>query len=144
MSQDGFKKIVRFVADALTGRLGVAMMVIGYSTCAVVLLAYVSTQVYTYSLMEDIVTRERDQRDLKEKIGLQTERYVALSSKERIAGLCESKLALVQVGNEQLVRVSINHRWNFDKTRSDFGDETIDLPDLMGSDINELTEVMRK
>jgi hypothetical protein len=144
MKQDGFKKTVRFVADALTGRLGIAMMVLGYSACAFVLLAYVSTQVYTYSLMEDIVKLEREQRGLKERIGLQTERYVALSSKDRIASICESRLALVQAGNDQLVRVSIGRGWPPRGTQSDFREDTIDLPDLMGSDINELTEVMRK
>ena len=37
------------------------MMVLGYLTFAVLLLAYVSTQVYTSSLMEDVAARKREE-----------------------------------------------------------------------------------
>jgi hypothetical protein len=138
------KRVTNFVVDALTGRLGVAAMVLSCSTCAVVLLAYVSTQVYTYSLMEDILDRERTQRALKEELGLRTKRYAALSSKERISGICETRLGMTQAGSDQLVRVSVDWKWPSDTPEGGFVDDSVDLPGVMGRDVNEITKAMRQ
>jgi len=136
--------LIRFVVDTLTGRLGVGMMVTGYTTCAFVLLGYVSTQVYTYSLMEDIHQREQAQRTIKESIGLLTERYATLSSRERIIGICESRLDMVPAGASQLERVAIDFRRTPDVLRADFEEEPVDLPGMMGRNINEITEVIQR
>jgi cell division protein FtsL len=136
--------LIRFVVDTLTGRLGVAMMVAGYSTCAFVLLGYVSTQVYTYSLMEDIHKREQVQRMKKESIGLLTERYAALSSRKRIIGICESRLDMVPADASHLERVAVDLRRTPDVLRADFKEEPVDLPGMMGSNINEITEVIQR
>ena len=136
--------LIRFVVDTLTGRLGVGMMVAGYSTCAFVLLGYVSTQVYTYSLMEDIHMREQTQRMKIESIGLLTESYAALSSRERIIGICEARLGMVPAGASQLERVAIDSRWVPDVLRADFEEEPVDLPGMMGRNITEITEVIRR
>ncbi len=136
--------LIRFVVDTLTGRLGVGMMVAGYTTCAFVLLGYVSTQVYTYSLMEDIHKREQTQRMKKESIGLLTERYATLSSRERIIGICESRLDMVPAGAAQLERVAIDFQRAPDVLRADFEEEPVDLPGMMGRNINEITEVIQR
>ena len=135
---------IRFAADTLTGRLGVAMMVAGYVACAVVLLGYVSTQVYTYSLMEDIHKRETTQRVLEETIGLQTQRFAELASRNRIIPICESRLGMIPAAGEHLQRVAVDSRWSPGESRSDFEEEPVDLPGMMGRDINEITEVMQR
>jgi hypothetical protein len=138
------KKVAGFVVPVLTGRRGVAMMVAGYSVCAVVLLVYVSAQIYTYSLMEDIASRERQQLGLKEEIGLQTERYAELASKSRISRICETKLGLVQNDAGQLIRVSIDTKWVPGVPDGEFGRESVNLPGLMGRNIDEITKVIKK
>jgi hypothetical protein len=140
----GLKNLARLVAGALTGRLGLGAMVLGYSFCAVVLLAYVLTQVYTFSLMEDVVKRERDLRDLKEKIGLQTQRYVELASRARISRICETRLGMVQIQTGQLVRISIESRMSNESRRGDSRGKSIDLPGAVGEDIDAITEVWRR
>jgi len=140
----GFKRSARFVADALTGRLGVGIMVLSYSTCAVVLLVYVSSQVYTYSLMEDVAARGRTERDLKENTGLLTERYANLSSIERISRICETKLGMVPAKTGQLVRVSIDAEWAPRRREIEFGDDAGGVPGMTDRQTDEVTEVMRR
>lgn len=138
------KSMTRLVAYALTGRLGVAAMVLSYSFFAVILLAYVSAQIYTYSLMEDILQREREQRNLKEKIGLQTQRYATLASKERVSKICETRLGMVQAQTDQLVRVSVESQLSPVAPKGELSDESVDLPGLVGKDMDAITEVMRR
>lgn len=139
-----FRRLARLVADALTGRLGVAMMVLGYSACAVVLLSYVSSQVYTYSLMEDIGARQRARRLLEEKIGLLTQTYAEMSSMERVTRICQAKLGMVPASPGQLVRVSVDTDWAPGVRQAEFGDEAVDLPGVMGRSMDEITEVIRR
>ncbi|MCK5407744.1 MAG: hypothetical protein KAJ37_09825 [Candidatus Krumholzibacteria bacterium] len=143
-SSNALKRTTHLVVDALTGRLGVVAMVLAYSTCAVVLLAYVSTHVYTYSLMEDILEGERNQRNLKEQIGLQTKQYAALSSRDRISRICESRLGMLSANSEQLVRVSVDWKWSLGTLGNEPAADSVDLPSVMGKDIHEITEVMRQ
>ena len=139
-----YRRFSRIAADALTGRLGVAAMVLAYSACAVGLLVYVSSQVYTFSLMEDISNLEREQKVLKETVGLLTEEYASLSSMDRITRICEQKLGMKPADADGLIRVSVDTEWVPAGVRSDFDDAIVDLPGMMGRDIDELTEVIRR
>jgi cell division protein FtsL len=140
----GYRKFSRIAADALTGRLGVVAMVLGYLACAVALLGYVSSQVYTFSLMEDISKLERQHKVLKETVGLLTADYAELSSMDRITRICKEKLGMNPADAGALIRVSIDTDWAPGGARSDFDDEVVDLPGMMGRNIDELTEVMRR
>jgi len=140
----GCRKFIRFVADALTGRLGITVMVMAYSICAFVLLAYVSTKVYTYSLMEDISACERRQINLKEKVGLLTEKYAALSAMSRITGICETKLGMEPADTGRMLRVSIDTGWSPGGTGGDFEDDGADIPGTLDRGIDEITEVIRQ
>jgi hypothetical protein len=140
----GCRRFIRIVADALTGRLGITAMVMGYSICAFVLLAYVSTKVYTYSLMEDISARERQQRLLTEKVGLLTKRYAELSAMDRITGICESKLGMLPAETGRMLRVSIDTGWSPEGAGSEFEDGVADLPGMVDRRIDEITEVIRR
>jgi hypothetical protein len=119
-------------------------MVLGYSACAVVLLAYVSTKVYTYSLMEDISACERTQRMLKEKVGLLTESYAELSAMGRITEICEEKLAMVPADTGRLIRVSVDADWAPGSMGNDLKNEGVEIPGVTDRSINEITEVIRQ
>jgi hypothetical protein len=140
----GCQKFIRFVADALTGRLGITVMVMGYSICAFVLLAYVSTKVYTYSLMEDISACERRQKNMKEKVGLLTEKYAELSAMGRITRICETKLGMEPADTGRMLRVSIDAGWSPGGTGGDFEDGGADIPGTVDRGIDEITEVIRQ
>jgi hypothetical protein len=138
------RRFVRFVADALAGRRGVTAMVAGYSACAVVLLAYVSTKVYTYSLMEDISACERKRQVLKERVGLLTERYAELSAMDRVTEICEGKLGMVPADAGGLLRVSIDPHWSPKGLEGGLDGEGLGFPETMDRGIDEITEVIRR
>ena len=119
-------------------------MMLAYASFAVVLLAYVSTQVYTSSLMEDIAELKRTRRDSKEEIGLLMAEYMSLSSKRRIANYCEKKLGMVPAGSERMHRVSVNARnWIFAEPQ-EFTNGSIRIPSVMGQNLSGITEVIRR
>jgi hypothetical protein len=92
--------------EALGGKLGVPMMVLGYLCFALVLLAYVSTQVYTHSLMEGVAARKRSEMALRERVGVLTARYATMTSKSRVSAACEKDLGLVESTTRDVVRVA--------------------------------------
>jgi hypothetical protein len=131
----------QFFLDALAGRLGAPMMVMGYVTFAVLLLAYVSTQVYTSSLMENVAARKRDELVLRERIGVLTARYATMTSKSRVSRHCEEDLGLVGATQNDVVRVAIDGP----VLRADSAPEDpVRVDDVLGDDVSELSQVMRR
>lgn len=146
MSARGLERLrrtVQFVLDALSGRLGVFMMTLSYTSFAVVLLAYVSTQVYTDSLLEDINGNRREEQELKERIGRLTAQYASLSSRARVSAYCEEKLGMVEADVNQVIRVAVDDEHEF-SSAEDFTGEPVRIPEVLGSEIGELTEVMKR
>lgn len=131
----------QFFLDALAGRLGAPMMVMGYVTFAVLLLAYVSTQVYTSSLMENVAARQREELVLRERIGVLTARYATMTSKSRVSRHCEEDLGLVGATQNDVVRVAIDGP----VLRADSAPEDpVRVDDVLGADVSELSQVMRR
>jgi hypothetical protein len=140
-STDRVRRCARLVADALTGRRGVFVMMLGYASFAVVLLAYVSTQVYTSSLMEDISAKKRVERDLREKIGIQTLQYTTLASKARVASVCEGRLGMVQGDANSLRRVAVEEGADTPWPDVEFTERRMRIPEVLGSTPNHFAEV---
>lgn len=131
----------QFFLDALAGRLGAPMMVLAYATFAVLLLAYVSTQVYTSSLMEDVAARKRDELLLRERIGVLTARYSTMTSKSRVSRHCEENLGLVGATQDEVVRVAIDGPTVDAAARLD---GSVRVEQVLGSDVSTLSQVMRR
>jgi len=130
----------QFLLNALGGKLGVPMMVLGYLSFAVCLLAYVSTQVYTSSLMEDVAARKRTETALKERIGVLTARYATMTSKSRVSSTCERDLGLVESTTADVIRVSVDGSTALDPARA----RELRVDDVLGSELSGLTQVMRQ
>jgi hypothetical protein len=131
----------QFFLDALAGRLGAPMMVLAYATFAVLLLAYVSTQVYTSSLMEDVAARKRDELLLRERIGVLTARYSTMTSKSRVSRHCEENLGLVGATQDEVVRVAIDGPTVDAAARLD---GAVRVEQVLGSNVSTLSQVMRR
>jgi hypothetical protein len=130
----------QFLLNALGGKLGVPMMVLGYLSFAVCLLAYVSTQVYTSSLMEDVAGRRRTEVALKERIGVLTARYATMTSKSRVSTTCEHDLGLVESTTADVIRVSVDGSAEFEPPRT----PEVQVDDVLGSELSGLTQVMQR
>ena len=129
----------QFLLDALGGKLGAPMMVMGYITFAVLLLAYVSTQVYTSSLMEDVGARKREELAMREKIGVLTARYATMTSKSRVSRHCEESLGLVGATQNDVVRVAVDG-----PVRPNDERPALRVSDVLGADVSQLSQVMRR
>jgi len=126
--------------DALAGRLGLPMMVTGYVTFAVLLLAYVSLQVYTNSLMEGVAARKRTELALQEHIGVLTAQYATMTSKSRVSRHCEEDLGLVTATTNEVVRVAIDARAIAGSTPG----PVERVGETLTEDINDLSQVMKQ
>jgi len=120
------------------------MMILAYAGLAVVLLAYVSTQVYTSSLMEDVDERVRDRQQITEEIGLLTIQYTSLVSRSRISRLCEQRLGMVQADATAMERIAIDSRRARFFEPSDFSERPLRMPEVLGANIGGISEAMRR
>jgi hypothetical protein len=128
----------RFLLDALSGRLGVPMMVMAYITLSVFLLAYVSTQVYTHSLMEAVAERKRERLAMSERIGVLTAHYATMTSKSRVSRQCEDAMGMVTATTGDVVRVAVD-----DGVLPEAADgPRIRVNEVMGAEANDLTQVV--
>ncbi|HEU4363915.1 MAG TPA: hypothetical protein VFT13_00465 [Candidatus Krumholzibacteria bacterium] len=128
----------RFLLDALSGKLGAPMMVMAYVTFSVFLLAYVSTQVYTNSLMEAIGERKRARLGLEERIGMLTAQYSTITSKSRVSRRCEDAMGMVSATMSDVVRVAV------DGGGAPARDEQprVRVNEVLGGDLTDLTQVV--
>jgi hypothetical protein len=125
---------------ALGGKLGAPMMVTGYLVVAVFLLAYVSAQVHTNSLMEDVAAQKRREVVAREKIGVLTARYATMTSKSRVSRQCEEGLGLVESTTSDVVRVVLDGATFPETTASG----PLPIERVFGRDIGNLARVMRQ
>ncbi|HXS09849.1 MAG TPA: hypothetical protein VN852_07675 [Candidatus Krumholzibacteria bacterium] len=140
MHRKSLAVVTQLFFAALGGRLGIPMMVAGYLIVAGFLLAYVSAQVYTNSLMEQVSARKRQETVARERIGVLTARYATITSKSRVSRACEGSLGLVESTTADVVRVAIDGA----TLAEDPPGETVHIDRVLGSDINGLTQVMRR
>lgn len=139
MHRKSLAVVTQLFFAALGGRLGIPMMVAGYLVVAGFLLAYVSAQVYTNSLMEQVSARKRQETVARERIGVLTARYATITSKSRVSRACEGTLGLVESTTADVVRIAIDGA----TLAEDPPGETVHIDRVLGSDINGLTQVMR-
>lgn len=126
----------QLLIDALGGRLGAPMAVLGYLVFAMLLFAYVATQVYATGLMEDITARKRAETLLQERIGLLTARYATATSKSRVSATCEQQLGLVEATSADIVRVVVQGSSSWSPPAG--------VHDVLGADAGRLSEVTRR
>jgi hypothetical protein len=130
----------QFLLDALSGRLGVPMMVMGYVAFAVLLLGYVSIQVYTNTLMESVTSRKRTELALQEHIGILTAEYATMTSKSRISHHCEEDLGLVTATSNDVVRVRVDPN-----SMEDMPARPVEgVGQTIAGDVGDLTQVIRR
>lgn len=142
--QSGLQVAGQFLFDALTGRLGLLMMTLAYASIAVLLLAYVSTQVHTNSLMEDISIRETERRRAQEQVGLLMRDYAGLVSRTRVATVCEDRLGMVQGDADIVTRVRVGQTHGRVESYTPVEETGVRMPEVLGSSIVGITEAMRR
>ena len=76
-----YRKLSRLLVTALCGQCRTPVTLLVYGAAAVLLLTYVSGQVYAGALSQKIAVLKSERHEYKEKLNLLTSEYVALTSR---------------------------------------------------------------
>lgn len=79
-----------------------------YGAIALLLLVYVSAQVYTTVLSQEIAELKSDRSGRTEELHRLSSRYIGLSSHAVVAEYCEKKLGMVKADGDDMRRVAID------------------------------------
>ena len=110
MRNDLSKKFSRLLVSALTGHAKVAVTIAVYSVFALLLLAYVSVQIYAGVLRQEISALEHQRSEAKETLNKLTGEFVLDSSRDRVIDYCETKLGMVRLGIDNFEVIAANDR----------------------------------
>jgi len=105
-----YRRFTNLLVNALSGNLSLRSTIIGCSFAALLLLGYVSMQIYVSRIAEKNAKLKREEKAYVEKINVLTSRYMQLSSRERVVGYCVKRLGMVEADTGSLVRVSIREK----------------------------------
>jgi len=108
MRNDPYRKFSRLMLSALTGHSKVGVTIAVYSAVALLLLAYVSVQIYAGVLRQEIVVLEQQRVETKETLNKLTGEFVRLSSRDRVIEYCEKKLGMVRLDGENFEVLAVN------------------------------------
>jgi len=102
-----YRKFSRFMFSAIAGHGRVGVTILVYSAFALLLLAYVSVQIYAGMLRQEIAALEKQRLDSREALNKLTGRYVSVSSRARVAEFCEAELGMVRIGGKDFEVVAV-------------------------------------
>lgn len=106
-TNDICRKISHALICALTGQTKIQVTILAYSVVAFLLLGYVSAQILTSVLAQEISDLTEERRQYKENLSKLTSDYVALSSRARISEYCETVLGMHQATDGSFERFAV-------------------------------------
>jgi cell division protein FtsL len=105
-----YQKVGRLLVTALAGQASTAATVFVYASIAVLLLAYVSAQVLTGVLTQEIAALSSERSRQSETMNKLAAEYVALSSRARVTRFCEEKLGMAEASGTTFRRIAVSGR----------------------------------
>jgi hypothetical protein len=108
MRRDLYGRFSRFAVSALTAQTRIGVTIVVYSALALLLLLYVSVQIYAGVLRQEIASLKRERSDLRETLNVLTGDYVSLASGVRVSKYCENELGMVRVGGKNFEVVAVD------------------------------------
>ncbi len=95
-----YKRFSHVLLSALAGQAKLNVTIAVYFVIALLLLSYVSVQVYGGVLHQEIAGLKLTRCELKENLNRLTSDYVSLSSRSRVSRYCENTLGMVKAAGE--------------------------------------------
>jgi cell division protein FtsB len=96
LSNNIYRRFSQVMLSALTGQAKLSVTILVYSTIAMLLLTYVSAQIYAGVLAKEIAELKQARCEIKEEANKLTGDYVSLSSRSRVSKFCENKLGMIE------------------------------------------------
>jgi hypothetical protein len=132
-----YKRFNRFLASVVVGNAGVPTTIFVVSICALLMLTYVTAQIYSTVLSEQISALESKQLIYREKIHTLTSRYTELASRERVAGYCENVLGMIEADSDNLRRIAIDQGKGGYPEFGEFAVKRSFVPEVVGQTMQE-------
>ncbi len=95
-SRNVYGKFGQLLFAALTAQTRFSVTVVVYAVIALLLLAYVSVEVLTGVLAQEIAELEEEREYGRESLNRLTSEYISLSSRAPVSRYCESVLGMVE------------------------------------------------
>lgn len=114
-SKHSYQRLGHWLAAALTGQTGLPVTITVYAVIAVLLLVYVSAQVYTGVLTQEITALHEERVRRTESLNKLTAQYVTLSSRTRVGAYCENVLGMRQASEDDCQRFAVGEETAFKK-----------------------------
>ena len=102
-----YRKLSRLLVTALCGQCRTQVTLLVYGVVAVLLLTYVSGQVYAGALAQKISVLKSERHEYKERLNILTSEYVALTSRGRVTDYCKNKLGMIEAEDGSLERFAV-------------------------------------
>jgi len=114
MKTDLHKRLGQFLIPALIGQARMATTLAVYMVIAVLLLGYVTTQVYATMVSQEIAALKTERSRERERLNLLTSDYVSRTSRARVEQYCRKNLGMVQADDATFERFAVSESvWQF-------------------------------
>ena len=102
-----YKRFAQAVISALLGQAKLSTTLFVYAVLALLLLGYVSAQVYASVLTQEIGELKQQENWCRETVNKMTSEYVSLSSRARVTSYCETVLGMTRANDGDLERFAV-------------------------------------
>ena len=106
-NNDFYRRVGQGIIAALTCHTKLFVTLFVYAVIALLLLAYVSANVMTGMLTQEITELKRTRHEHNETLNKLTGEYIAKSSRARVVKYCESVLGMVPAEDESFQRYAV-------------------------------------
>lgn len=103
-------ELVKIFFSTLSGNNGLGPLVVLCALAALILLAYVSTQVYTNSLLAQLTGMEKRRELWQEKVNRLSSLSIGLGSRSRVRSYCRGRLGMVDAEPGDLVFIAVEQK----------------------------------
>jgi len=141
---DVCKQVSHVLVAAVTGQARLSVTVLVFSTLALILLAYVSTQIYSGVLFSDITRLKQEIRIYREEMNTLTSDHIAASSRERVVSYCEDVLGMVPANGLSLELVAVEKGAGGEDRLFEFSERNRAFADKFSSTLLGVSESLSK
>jgi hypothetical protein len=102
-----YKKFTRLLVTVISGNASMRTLILVCGVSVLVILAYVSTQIYSARLLDTVIELKQKRLLLQETVNDLTGVQASLSSRSKVIGYCEEKLGMAKAADDAVIRVAV-------------------------------------
>lgn len=102
-----YKKFIRLLVSVISGNASMRTLILVCGVSVLVILAYVSTQIYSARLLDTVFELKQQKVLLQETVNDLTGIQASMSSRSKVIGYCEQKLGMTKAADDAVIRVAV-------------------------------------